>query len=153
MTYLKAVFMTLLVYALFTIAIFSQSRDARLDEFIGSSKQQVTKYWGYPEETQTSKTGLLLWLYSNGEDVVRTFYFKNDIVQMAGSMTIVENYSYALELAGLLGKNFKDQGFWLYDDQSTDESVLMVMTDGYSYIDMRIAKSGNNYAFALLAYK
>lgn len=153
MNYTKTVFMALAIYAIFTALIFSQPRDSRIDEFIGSSKQQITTYWGSPEETEISKTGLLIWYYSNSADVLRTFYFNKDKVQMAGSMTVVEEYSYALELARQLGKNFREQGFWLYDDQSNDESVLMIMTDGNSYIDIRIVQSGNNYGFALLAYQ
>jgi len=153
MNYTKTVLMALTIYAIFTALIFSQPRDSRIDEFIGSSKQQITKYWGSPEDSEISKTGLLIWYYSNSADVLRTFYFHKDVVQMAGSMTVVEKYSDAQELARLLGKNFSEQGFWLYDDQSDDESVLMIMTNGTSYIDLRIVESDNNYAFALLAYQ
>lgn len=149
---IKTTIYTLVLYMLFSISIFSQSKDSRLDQFLGSSKNDITSVWGYPDKTENTKDGYLKYSYYVG-DITRTFYFYRNRVEMAGSIIVVTSYSYAKELSFSLGVTMGEQGFTIYDTQKSSDNYLMIVTNGYAYIDIRIFPVRNNYGFSLLAYQ
>jgi len=144
----KAVLVAILLWTLFTIAIFSQSRDSYIYEFLGQSENSIQKIWGYPERTEINNDGFLLWYYTFDYSQ-RIFYFDNNVVEMCQSILVVNDYNYAVQLADALENSIKAQGFWVY---SQDKNRI-VYTNGRVELLAQITRYDSQYIFQLIAYR
>ena len=140
---------SILIMLLFTLVSFAQPKDSYLYKFLGKSKGQITKVWGDPEQVDIDKSGYVVWYYTYNYDVVRTFYFYDSYVEMAGSVIFIKDYDYAVGVWIKLAENFESLGFAPY---SKNKSVITV-TNGRVYIDCRISKNPADYSITLLAYR
>jgi len=138
----------LLISLFLTLAVFGQSKQSRLDEFLGKSTTTIQNIWGYPETTEITKEGYVKWSYTYQGNINRTFYFSGNYVEICGSSIILNDYNYAMQLTKELADGFISEGFWVYRSSGNTTT----MTNGRVYIDVSILEYKNKYGFILLAY-
>lgn len=142
------ILLTLILSLFLTLAVLGQTKESRIDNFLGKSKATIQKVWGYPDKTEITQQGYVMWTYNVKGNIKRDFYFSGDYVEMAGSVIVFDNFSYAKQFAADLGASFRSNGFWLLRENGDTDTY----TNGQAYLDIAIISYKGYYAFSLLAY-